>query len=205
MSDTYAEAFRNILEEEKAAIHEEQEKKKLAREAAHKRLRDARRAASSIRDRVIRPMLSTLRDTFLEGKMPLECEIKSAEDRDDFFVLLTAVREAPKSATLLADWEGKPGQQEDDYLATNGTRAHAPRKKFCLKAGISVIDGGPSLSMAVVLPKASNGNDVIVNSKDIVEPNEGHCDEAIVTQWYQSQLEECVRKCARLAMEDGQP
>jgi hypothetical protein len=150
-------------------------------------------------------MLSTLRDTFLDGKVPLECEIKSAEERDDFFVLLTATREPPKAATLLADWKGKPGQEEDDFLTPNATRPHGSRKKFCLKAGISVVDGGPSLSMAVVLPKAANGNDVIVNSKNIVEPNDGQCDEALLAQWYQAQLEDCVRKCVRLATEDEQP
>ena len=36
--------FRRILEGEKAAIEAEQEKKRLAREAAHKRLKEARRA-----------------------------------------------------------------------------------------------------------------------------------------------------------------
>jgi hypothetical protein len=201
MSETYADAFRRILEDEKATIQAEQEKKKLAREAAHKRLKEARRAAMNIRDHVIRPMLCTLRESFLQGKVPLECEVKSAEDHDDFFILLTAQREAPK-ATLLADWEGKPDQQKDDFLPANGSRTHGSRKKFCLKAGISVIDGGPSLSMAVVLPKACNGNDVVVNSKDIVEPTEGQCDESLVATWYQMQLEDCVRKCVRLATDE---
>jgi hypothetical protein len=202
MSETYADAFRRILEDERATIQAEQEKKRLAREAAHKRLKEARRAALNIRDHVIRPMLCTLRETFLQGKVPLECELKSAEDHDDFFILLTAQREAPKAATLLADWKGKPGQEED-FLSANETRgAHGSRKKFCLKAGISVIDGGPSLSMAVVLPKACNGNDVVVNSKDIVEPTEGQCDESLVATWYQTQLEDCVRKCVRLATDE---
>jgi hypothetical protein len=202
MSGTYADAFRRILEEEKALIHAEQEKKRLAREAAHKRLKEARRAALNIRDQVIRPMLYALRETFLQGKVPLECELKSAEDHDDFFVLLTAQREAARSATLLADWEDKPSQQQDDFLPAKGGGVHGSRKKFCLKAGISVIDGGPSLSMAVVLPKACNGNDVVVNSKDIVEPIDGQGDESLVTTWYQTQLEDCVRKCVRLTTDE---
>lgn len=204
MSEAYADAFRRILQEEKATIQEEQEKKKLAREAAHKRLKEARRAAQNIRDRVIRPMFLTLREAFLESKVPLECEVKSAEDRDDYFVLLTAQREAAKPGTLLADWDGKPGQEKDDFLPANGTRAHGARKRFCVKANVSVIDGGPSLSMAVVLPKAANGNDVVINSKNLVEPQENQCDEALLAQWYQAQLEDCVRKCVRLATEEEQ-
>ena len=124
MSDTYADLFRRILEGEKAAIQAEQEKKRLAREAAHKRLKEARRAAQTIRDRIIHPMLSTLRETFTQGKVPLDWEVKLAEDRDDFFVLLTALRENSKPATLLADWEGKPGQEHDDFLPANATRSH---------------------------------------------------------------------------------
>ena len=39
--------FEEFLEEEKAAIQAEQEKKRLAREAARKRLKEARRAAQT--------------------------------------------------------------------------------------------------------------------------------------------------------------
>ena len=60
-------------------------------------------------------MLSTLRETFAQGKVPLDWEVKSAEERDDFFVLLTVLHETTKPATLLGDWEGKPGQDRDDF------------------------------------------------------------------------------------------
>ena len=194
--------FRRILEGEKAAIEAEQEKKRLAREAAHKRLKEARRAAKTIRDHIIHPMLSTLREIFTQGKVPLDCEVKLAEDRDDFFVLLTALRENSKPATLLADWEGKPGQEHDDFLPANATRSHAARKRFSIKAGVSVVDGGPSLNMAVVLPKALNGNDLVVNTKDIAGLDGDQGEESSVTLWYQTQLEDCIKKCVRLALEE---
>ena len=57
--------------------------------------------------------------------------------------------------------------------------------------------------MAVVLPKAANGNDVVINSKNLVEPQENQCDD-VLAQWYQAQLEDCVRKCVRLATEEEQ-
>jgi hypothetical protein len=202
MSETYADTFRRIVQEEKAAIQAEQEEKRLAREAAHKRLKEARRAAQAVRDHIIHPMLSTLRETFTESKVPLDWEVKPAEDRDEFFVVLTALREIAKPPTLLADWEGKPGKEEDDFLSSTNAKSHGSRKKFAVKAGISVVEGGPALNMSVVLPKGYNGTDVVVNTKGIAELNDGQCDECGVTLWYLTQLEECVRKCVRLATEE---
>ena len=79
---------------------------------------------------------------------------------------------------------------------------HGTKKKVAIKAGITVVDGGPTLNMSVVLPKGYNGNDAIVNTKDIAEFHEDQSDEADVTLWYQTQLEDCVRKCVRMATEE---
>jgi hypothetical protein len=207
MSETYADTFRRIVEEEKAAIKAEQEEKRLAREAAHKRLKDTRRAAQTVRDRIIYPMLTTLRESFTEAKVPLDWEVKPVEDHDEFFVVLTGLRENAKPGTLLADWEAKPTKENDDFLPANSTKSHGSRKKFSIKAGIAVVDGGPAVSMSVILPKGFNSSDVVVNTKNIVELQlqDGQCDQSDVALWYQTQLEECVRKCVRLAAEEEQP
>ena len=55
-------------------------------------------------------MLSALRDTLTESRVSLDWEIKPAEDRDEFFVVLTATREIAKPGSLLADWEGMPAK-----------------------------------------------------------------------------------------------
>jgi hypothetical protein len=204
MSETYADAFRRIVDEEKAAIKAEQEEKRLAREAAHKRLKDARRTAFSVRERVISPMLSTLRDAFAQGKFPLDWEIKPADDHDEFFVVLTALRENAKPTTLIADWESKPTQGQGDFLPSNSAKSPSSRKKFSIKASIAVIDGGPSLNMSVLLPKGFNANDVVVSTKQVIEPQATLSDDPAVTLWYQTQLEECVKKCVRLAVEEEQ-
>ncbi len=81
----------------------------------------------------------------------------------------------------------------------------AARKKFSIKVGVAVVDGGPSLRMSVVFPKGFTGNEVVVNTKDIPNVLEGGCDESSATLWYQAQLEECVRKGVRLAAEEQQP
>ncbi len=206
MNETYADTFRKIVEEEKAAIKAEQEEKRLAREAAHKRLKDSRRAAQTVRDRVICPMLATLRESFTEAKVPLDWEVKPAEDHDDFFVVLTGLRENAKPVTLLADWEAKPAKEDDGFLPANSAKSHGSRKKFSIKAGIAVVDGGPGMTMSVIVPKGFNSSDVVVSTKNIVElqPQDGECDQSDVARWYQKQLEDCVRKCVRLAAEDEQ-
>ena len=199
MGETYADAFRRIVEEEKAAIKAEQEKKRLAKEAAYKLRKDTLQAAQAIRDRIIHPMLSTLRETFSQGKLPLKCEVKPTENQNEFSVVLTALCKNEKPETL---WGDTRGEKHDGVLPGNDAGSHGLWKKFPIKAGVSVVDGGPSLRMSVTLPKGFNGTDVVVKTKDIVAVHEGRCDEASVTAWYQTQLEECTRKCVRLGVEE---
>ena len=206
MSETYADTFQRIVEEEHAAIRAEQEEKRMLKEAAQKRLKDARRAAQGIRDHVIFPMLSRLRETLTQGKVLPQWEVKPAEDRDEFAVLLTALHEAVPAGKSLVDWDNKPGSEHEEFSAANSRWSRGGlRKKFSIKAAISVIDGGPSLGMSVVLPKTLGGNDAVVNTKDVVELHDGQCDEPGIALWYQTQLEECARRCVRLAAEEEKP
>ena len=201
MSETYADTFRRTVEEEQAAIKAEQEEKRMKKEAAHKQLEEARRAAQAIRDHIIHPMLTSLRESFTQGKVLPHWEVKLDEDSNQFSVLLTAV---PKTATpgKSLDWNSKPGQEHDEVLTFNSTKPHGSWKKFLIKAVISVIDGGPSLSMSVVLPKEFGENHVVANAKNVVEFHDGRCDESAVTHWYQTQLEDCARRCVRFAAEE---
>jgi hypothetical protein len=207
MSITCADAFQRIVEEEQAAIRAEEEEKRMMKEAAQKRLKEARRAAQGIRDHVIFPMLSRLRETFMQGKVPPQWEVKPAEEHDEFAVLLTALHDAVPAGKSLVDWDNKPGSEHEEFSAANSTWSRGGlRKKFSVKAAISVIDGGPSLGMSVVLPKALGGNDaVVINTRDIVELHDGQCDEPGVALWYQTQMEECARRCVRLAAEEEKP
>jgi hypothetical protein len=206
MSETYADTFRRIVEEEKAAIRAEQEAKSLARQAARKQLENSRQAARAIRDRIVYPMLFTMSETLIQGKLPLGCEVKSSEDSDEFLVvLMAATLENTRPGTFATGRESKPGEEHGDYVPCDGAASHGLRKKFPIKAGVSVIDGGMSLRMSVVVPKGASGPDVITHTKDITEGQDGVCDEGNVTVWYQAQLEECVRRCTRLAADREQP
>ena len=203
MTQTYTDTFQRIVEEEKAAIEAEKEEKRLAREAADKRLKDSRQAAQAIRARIIAPMLSTLRESCIQGKVPLDWEVKPAEDYNEFLVVLkVALHESTKPGASMAGWEDKRGKPNDDFLPCNGANSHGSRKKFPITAGVSVVDGGPSLRMSVVFPKGFSATDAVVHTKDIAEVGGAGCDESNVTLWYQTQLEECVRKCVRLAVEE---
>jgi hypothetical protein len=202
MSATYTDAFRKTIEEEQAAIKAEQEEKRLAKEAAAKQLREARRAAQAIRDHILHPMLNSLCEIFTQGKVLPHWEVKLADDGNQFSVLLMALHDAVGSAKPVVDWGGKPDQDSDDISICDNRGPHGAWKKFSIKAVISVIDGGPSLSMSLVWPKEFGESHAVVNTRNIVDFRDDQCNEADAALWYQTQLENCARRCVRFAAED---
>jgi hypothetical protein len=205
MSGGYADAFRKTVEEEQAAVKAEQEQRRLVKEAAARQLKEARRAAQAVRDGILQPMLNSLCETFKQGKVLPHWEVKLADDGNQFYVLLTALREAGAAASPRVGWGGKPERDDDDVSISASRGPHESWKKLSIRAGISVVDGGPSLSMAVLLPKELGESHPGANTKDIVEVRDGQCDESTVTIWYQARLEDCARRVVRFAAEEQKP
>lgn len=199
---TFAEEFRSTVEQEQALIRAEQEDKRLAKEAAAKQLREARRAAQGIRDRILRPMLASLGETFTQGKVLAHWEVKLADNGNQFSVLLTAQRDAGGTAKPGTGWGGKPLPDNDNVSICASPGPHGTWKRLSLRAVISVVDGGPALAMSVVWPKELGESHPVVNTKDIAGFHAGQCDDSAIALWYQTQLQDCARRCVRFAAEE---
>jgi hypothetical protein len=201
---TCADAFKKIIEEEQAAIRTEQEAKRLAKEAAALQLREARRAAQAVRDRILHPMLNSLCETLTQGKVLPHWEVKLADDGNQFCAMLTATREPPGRAKPAAIWGDKAAKDDEDVSICASRGPHGTWKRLSIRAVVSVIDGGPSLSMSVVWPKEFSEGHPVVNTRDLGASRDGKCDDSAIALWYQTQLQDCARRCVRFAAEEVQ-
>jgi hypothetical protein len=190
MAETYTDTFRRIVEEEKAIVIAESEKKRAAREAARKRLNESLRVAQDVRDRIVHAMFAAMHDCFVEGKLSVDCEFRPSNANDEFSLVLVVLHKGHMH-----------DRDRDELLPSGDVNAHLSWKKFPIKASVSVLDGGSTLHMLVAVPKVIHGSELISSTRDLRVDNNDHFDEAEIVRWFQEQLEDCTKKCVRLAVE----
>ena len=205
MSGAYADAFRKTVEEEQAAVKAEQEQRRLVKEAAARQLKEARRAAQAIRDRILQPMLTSLCENLQARKSVAPLGGQAGRRRQSVLCAAdgaaTPARRQIRGSAGAASRNGMTmtsrSPPAEDRTSRGRSSPSAPASRSS--------DGGPSLSMAVLLPKELGESHPGVNTKDIVEARDGQCDESTVALWYQTRLEDCARRVVRFAAEEQKP